>query len=39
MNILFSCAGRRTYLLKYFKEALQNEGLIVATDMQLSAQL
>ena len=37
MNILFSCAGRRTYLLKYFKEALQNEGLIVATDMQLSA--
>lgn len=37
INILFSCAGRRTYLLKYFKEALQNEGQIVATDMQLSA--
>lgn len=37
MNILFSCAGRRTYLLKYFKEVLQEEGLIVATDMQLSA--
>lgn len=37
INILFSCAGRRTYLLKYFKEALQNEGMVVATDMQLSA--
>lgn len=37
INILFSCAGRRTYLLKYFKEALQDDGLIVATDMQLSA--
>ena len=22
MNILFTCAGRRTYLLKYFKENL-----------------
>lgn len=37
MNILFTCAGRRTYLLKYFKEQLAGEGLIVATDMQLSA--
>jgi len=37
MNILFTCAGRRTYLLKYFKEQLFDEGLIVATDMQLSA--
>ncbi len=37
MNILFTCAGRRTYLLKYFKEQLQSEGLIVGTDMQLSA--
>lgn len=37
MNILFTCAGRRTYLLKYFKEQLRNEGKIVATDMQLSA--
>lgn len=37
MNILFTCAGRRTYLLKYFKEQLGNDGLIVATDMQLSA--
>ncbi len=37
MNILFTCAGRRTYLLKYFKEQLGNDGLIVGTDMQLTA--
>lgn len=37
MNILFTCAGRRTYLLKYFREQLGGEGKIVATDMQLSA--
>lgn len=37
MNILFTCAGRRTYLLKYFKEQLGCDGLIVGTDMQLTA--
>lgn len=37
MNILFSCAGRRTYLLKYFKENIYEGDKIVATDMQLSA--
>ena len=37
MNILFTCAGRRTYLLNYFKEQLGDDGLIVATDMQLTA--
>lgn len=37
MNILFTCAGRRTYLLKYFKENLSKGDLVVATDMQLSA--
>ncbi len=37
MNILFTCAGRRRYLLIYFKEALKDEGIIVATDMQFSA--
>lgn len=37
MNILFTCAGRRTYLLKYFKEQLTDNDQIVATDMQLSA--
>lgn len=37
MNILFTCAGRRTYLLKYFKEQLDKGDLIIASDMQLSA--
>ena len=37
MNILFTCAGRRTYLLKYFKENLEPGDQILATDMQLSA--
>ena len=37
MNILFTCAGRRTYLLKYFRENMQKGDKIVATDMQLSA--
>ena len=37
MNILFTCAGRRTYLLKYFKENLDKGDKIIATDMQLSA--
>ncbi len=36
-NILFTCAGRRTYLLKYFKEQLGDEGRIIGADMQLSA--
>ncbi|WP_418543098.1 ATP-grasp domain-containing protein [Parabacteroides goldsteinii] len=37
MNILFTCVGRRTYLLKYFREQLNSGDLIIATDMQLSA--
>lgn len=37
MNILFTCAGRRTYLLKYFKENLSDCDKVIATDMQLSA--
>ena len=37
MNILFSCAGRRRYLLKYFREELSKEDKIIATDMQSSA--
>lgn len=37
MNILFTCAGRRTYLLKYFKENMSEGDKVVATDMQLSA--
>lgn len=37
MNILFTCAGRRTYLLNYFRENLGPNDKIIATDMQLSA--
>lgn len=37
MNILFSCAGRRRYLLKYFREELSPNDKIIATDMQDSA--
>ena len=37
MNILFTCAGRRTYLLKYFREQLSGNGLIIGADMQLTA--
>lgn len=37
MNILFTCAGRRTYLLKYFKENLAEGDKVLATDMQLTA--
>lgn len=37
MNILFTCAGRRTYLLKYFRENMSAEDKVVATDMQLTA--
>lgn len=37
MNILFTCAGRRTYLLKYFKENMSEGDKVLATDMQLSA--
>src|SRR5690606_15178464 len=37
MNILFTCAGRRNYLINYFKEALDGNGKIIATDAQLNA--
>lgn len=37
MNILFTCAGRRTYLLRYFKENMSASDKVIATDMQLSA--
>ena len=37
MNILFTCAGRRTYLINYFRENLGPDDKIIATDMQLSA--
>ncbi len=37
MNILFTCAGRRHYLLQFFKEVLGDNGRIIGADMQLSA--
>lgn len=37
MNIFFTCAGRRTYLLNYFKENLSAGDKIVAGDMQATA--
>src|SRR5690606_16523935 len=37
MNILFTCAGRRNYLINYFKDALKGNGLILAADNQLTA--
>ena len=37
MNILFTCAGRRNYLINYFKEALSGQGLVFAVDMQMNA--
>lgn len=36
-HILFTCAGRRNYLINYFKEALKGRGKIFAADMSLSA--
>ena len=37
INILFTCAGRRNYLINYFKEALKGEGQIIAADEQMNA--
>ena len=37
MNVLFTCAGRRNYLLEYFKEATGGSGKIIAADMSPTA--
>lgn len=37
MNILLTCAGRRHYLVNYFREALDGNGLLVGVDMDLTA--
>ena len=37
MNILFTCAGRRNYLLRYFREELKGRGKIYAADMSSTA--
>lgn len=37
MNILFTCAGRRNYLINYFKEAINGQGKICAADKDTTA--
>jgi len=37
MNILFSCAGRRNYLINYFRKTLNGFGKIVAVDANRQA--
>lgn len=37
MNILFTCAGRRHYLIEYFQKAKPKGSIIVGADMQSSA--
>ncbi|MDG5491660.1 ATP-grasp domain-containing protein [Psychroserpens sp. SPM9] len=37
INILFTCAGRRNYLINYFKDAMKDQGRVIAADMNLSA--
>lgn len=36
MNILFTCVGHRTYLLKYFKENLYEDDKVVGDLIDLS---
>jgi carbamoyl-phosphate synthase large subunit len=37
MNILLTSVGRRNYLVRYFKRALQPDGRVVVADMQSTA--
>ncbi|MEY8848954.1 ATP-grasp domain-containing protein [Psychroserpens sp. XS_ASV72] len=37
LNLLFTCAGRRNYLINYFKEAIKGQGQIFAADMSNTA--
>jgi carbamoyl-phosphate synthase large subunit len=37
INILFTCAGRRNYLINYFKDAIKGQGQIFTADMSDSA--
>ena len=37
MNVLFTCAGRRNYLIDYFRVALGGRGLIFAADSSSEA--
>jgi len=37
MNILLTCAGRRNYLVQYFKQALAGNGFVCAADASMDA--
>ena len=37
INILLTCAGRRNYLVDYFRQALAGRGQVFASDAALSA--
>ena len=37
MNVLLTCAGRRNYLVEYFRTALQGQGQIYAADSRADA--
>ena len=37
MNVFLTCAGRRNYLLKFFQEALGNQGKVFAGDATIEA--
>lgn len=37
MNVFLTCAGRRNYLLKFFQEALGNQGKVFAGDSTIEA--
>lgn len=39
MNVLLTSSGRRTYLVKYFQEALSGEGLVFASNSCMSPAL
>ena len=37
MNVLLTCAGRRNYLVQYFREALSGRGRVLAVDSSQNA--
>jgi carbamoyl-phosphate synthase large subunit len=37
MNVMFTCAGRRNYLVKFFQEALRGRGQVFAADASAEA--
>jgi carbamoyl-phosphate synthase large subunit len=37
MNVLLTCAGRRNYLVKFFKDALRGRGQVIACDCSETA--